>query len=109
MAKKAVDAATDKQASDIVLLDVRQTCSFADYFIICSGESDRQLRAIYEEIERVLDKEGVHFIRREGTFGSGWVVLDFGDIVIHIFSPAERDYYNLEELWSNAIQVLRIQ
>ncbi len=109
MARKGVEAAGDKQASDIVLLDVRGVCSFADYFVICSGESDRQIKAIHEEVEHILKKEGVLPHHREGTVDSGWLLLDYGDVIVHIFAPPERDRYQLEELWSLAVPVVRIQ
>jgi len=104
-----VEAASDRQASDIVLLDTRGVCSFADYFVICSGETERQIKAIYEEVEHSLKKEGVSPHHREGTLDSGWLLLDFGDVIVHIFAPFEREYYRLAELWSEAIPVVRIQ
>jgi ribosome-associated protein len=104
-----VDAASDKQASNIVLLDVREVCSFTDYFVICSGESDRQIRTISDEIEKVLKKDRVLPHHREGTADSGWLVVDYVDVIVHIFSPQERDYYQLEKLWSGASLVVRIQ
>ena len=96
-------------ATDIVLLDVRDICGFADYFVLSSAESGRQINAVSEEIEQVLKKENVRPIHREGTADSGWVLLDYGDVVIHTFAPAERQFYNLEELWSAARPVVRIQ
>jgi len=104
-----VEAAGEMQASDIVLLDTRKVCSFADYFVICSGESERQLRAIYEEVEQTLKKEGVVPIHHEGTADSGWLLLDYGDVVVHIFSTSEREFYQLDRLWAQADLVLRIQ
>jgi len=109
LARRVVEAASDKQASDIALLDTRGICSFADYFVILSGESERQIRAIYEEIEYTLKKEGVPLRHREGTIDSGWLLIDAGDIVVHIFAPYEREYYNLDNLWSKASTVVRIQ
>ena len=109
VARKAVEAASDKQASDIVLLDARKVCSFADYFVICSGESERQTRTIYEDVEHVLKKEGVTPHHREGSVDSGWLLLDFGDVIVHIFDPTERYYYQLDELWNEATPVVRIQ
>lgn len=109
MARKAVEAAADKQASNIVLLDARKVCSFADYFVICNGESERQISAIYEEVGHRLKQEGVFPHHHEGTIDSGWLLLDFGDIIVHIFAPFERGYYQLDELWSQATPVLRIQ
>ncbi len=104
-----VEAASDKQAADIVLLDSRGICSFADYFVMCSGESSRQINAIYEEVVHSLKKEGVLPHHRDGTVDSGWLLLDYGDVVVNIFAPAERDYYQLDQLWSQAEPVVRIQ
>lgn len=109
IARKAVTAASEKQASDVVLLDVSEVCSFASYFVICSGESERQISAIHDEIEQTLKKEGIRPHHREGTLDSGWMLLDFGDIIVHIFAPTERAFYRLDELWSQAVPVVRIQ
>ena len=92
-----------------MLLDVREICSFASYFVICSGDSERQIKAIYDEVEQALKKEGVLPHHREGTLDSGWLLFDFGDVIVHIFPPAEREYYRLVELWSQAVPVVRIQ
>ena len=94
---------------DIILLDTRKVCSFADYFVICSGDSTRQVQAIYEEIGHVLKKEGILPRGREGTTDSGWLLLDFGDVIVHIFAPVEREYYKLDKLWSQATPIVRIQ
>ena len=109
VARKAVEAASDKQAADIVLLDTQGICSFADYFVICSGESERQTKAIYDEVEHALKKKGVLPLHREGALDSGWLLLDFGDVIVHIFAPFEREYYQLDELWNEATPVVRIQ
>ena len=109
VAHRAVEVASDKQAIDIALLDARGVCSFADYFVICSGETGRQIRTIYDEVGQVLKKEGILPHHREGALDSGWLLLDFGDVIVHIFAPFEREYYRLEELWSQAIPVVRIQ
>jgi len=109
VAHRAVEVASDKQAIDIALLDARGVCSFADYFVICSGETQRQIRTIYDEVGQVLKKEGILPHHREGALDSGWLLLDFGDVIVHIFAPFEREYYRLEELWSQAIPVVRIQ
>lgn len=109
MARRAVEAASEKQAVDILLLDTRGVCSFADYFVLCSGESDRQIEAIRREIDDALSKEGKHSHRMEGTPDSGWLLMDFGDVVVHIFAPTEREFYRLESVWSQATPVLRIQ
>jgi len=109
VARKAVEVAGDKQASDIVLLDARTVCSFADYFAICTGETERQIRAIYDEIEHALKKEGVLPHHHEGTVDSGWLLLDYGDVIVHIFATFEREYYQLDKLWNEASLLLRIQ
>jgi len=104
-----VEAASDKQAIDIVLLDTRDVCSFADYFVICSGDSTRQIDAIRDEIEHVLKKQDILPHHHEGSTDSGWLLLDYGSVVIHIFAPLERDYYQLDRLWSQANALVRIQ
>jgi ribosome-associated protein len=92
-----------------VILDIRKICSFADYFVICSADSDRQIEAIYEEISKTLKQEGILPYHREGTADSGWVLLDLGGVIVHIFSPQQRDYYKLDDLWGEATPVVRIQ
>ncbi len=109
VARKAVEAASNKQAADIVLLDAHEVCSFADYFVICSGESDRQIQAIYDEVGHSLKKEGILPHHYEGTVDSGWLLLDYGDVIVHIFAPFEREYYQLDKMWSRAISIVRIQ
>jgi len=101
--------ASDKQAEDIVLLDVKELCSFADYFVICSGAVTRQISAIANEIEHAMDKKKEKLIRREGDVESGWILLDYGDIIVHIFGAAEREFYKLEKLWGNAVPLVRIE
>jgi ribosome-associated protein len=103
-----VEAASDRQASDIVLMDVRQACSFADYFVICNGETGRQIEAIGKAIDDVLKKEGIIPHHREGTADSGWVLFDLGGVIVHIFAPFEREYYQIEKMWSKAQLLLRI-
>ena len=92
-----------------MLLDAREVCSFADYFVVCSAESERQMKTVSEEIEHVLKKDGVLPHHREGTTDSGWLLLDFGDVIMHIFAPFEREFYQLDELWQEATPVVRIQ
>ena len=109
MARRAVEAASDKKATDIVLLDARGVCSFADYFVMCSGDSSKQIEAIREEIGQVLKKEGILPHHCEGTVDSGWLLLDFNDVIVHIFAPLEREHYQLDELWNEAVPVVRLQ
>ena len=108
MAQLVVEVASDKLASDIVMLDLRQVAPFADYFVIMSADSSRQIEALEEDITGALKEEQVHRYHREGTSSSGWVLLDFSDVVVHIFGPEEREYYKLERLWSLAPQVVRV-
>ena len=100
--------AADKLAEDIVMLDLRLVAPFADYFVIMSAESSRQIEALEEDITRALKEDQVLRYHREGTPASGWVLLDFNDVVIHIFAPEQRAYYELEALWSRAPQVVRV-
>lgn len=92
-----------------MLLDIRELCTFADFFVICTSESSRQTEALSDEIEKVVKTEGERILAREGDGESGWVLLDLGDVICHIFGPAEREFYQLEELWSSAPVILRIQ
>jgi ribosome-associated protein len=104
-----VSAASEKQANNIVLMDVREQSGFTDYFVICAAESARQTRTISDEIEKTLKKEGVLPHHHEGSSDSGWILLDYGDVIIHVFGAEEREYYNLEELWGESKALLRIQ
>ena len=108
MAQLVVDVASDKLASDIVMLDVRRVASFADYFVIMSADSTRQIQALEEDITRALKEENVRQYHREGIPSSGWILLDFSNVIVHIFGPEERSFYDLERLWSQAPQVVRI-
>ncbi len=109
MARRVVGAASDKKATDIVLLDARGVCSFADYFVMCSGESSKQIEAIRDEVGQALKKEGVLPHHYEGTVDSGWLLIDFSDVIVHIFAPFEREHYQLDKLWGEAVPVVRIQ
>lgn len=108
-ARRVVELAEDKKGSDIVLLDVHALTSLADYFVICSGGSERQLGAIADGIAEGLKADGVLPLGREGGAGAHWVLLDFGAVVVHVFAPPERDFYQLEKLWSDAVTLLRVQ
>jgi len=109
MARRIVELAEDKKAADIVLLDLTGLTTLADAFVICSGGSERQLDAIADGILEGLRAEKVRPIGREGTAASHWVLVDFGSVVVHIFTPPERDYYSLEKHWAEARTVLRVQ
>ena len=109
LARRVVELAEDKKAADIVLLDVTGLTMLADYFVICSGGSERQLGAIADGIVEGLREQKVRPLGREGEPGSHWVLLDLGAVIVHVFAPPERDYYQLEKHWSEAKTVLRVQ
>ncbi len=109
LARRIVELAEDKKAADIVLLDLAGLTTVADAFVICSGGSERQISGIADGILEGLRNEAVKPIGREGTPESHWVLLDFGAVIVHVFTPPERDYYQLERHWSGARTVLRVQ
>ena len=109
LARRIVELAEDKKAADIALLELTPLTSLADYFVICSGGSERQLDAIADGIIEGMRDEKIRPIGREGTASSHWVLVDFGFVVVHVFTPPERDYYSLEKHWSEAKTVLRVQ
>jgi ribosome-associated protein len=109
LARRVVELAEDKKAADMVVLELAPLTTLADYFVICSGGSERQLDAIADGIVEGLRPEKVRPIGREGTAASHWVLLDFGSVIVHIFTPPERDYYGLEKHWSEAKTILRVQ
>lgn len=109
IARRIVELVEDKQAHDIILLDIRSQTTIADYFIICTADNDRQMRAIIDHVdEKIAIEHGLN-PRMEGSADTGWVVLDYRDIVVHIFSQYQREYYRLERLWSKAIPVVVVQ
>jgi ribosome-associated protein len=109
LARRIVELAEDKKAAEIVLLDLTPLTTLADYFVICSGGSERQLDAIADGIISALRDEKTRPIGREGTPASHWVLIDFGSVIVHIFTPPEREYYGLEKHWGEAKTILRVQ
>jgi ribosome-associated protein len=97
--KIAVNAADDKKAHDLVILDISKITSFASYFLLCTGDSSRQMQAIADEIEKKLKANGLRPAHIEGYQNSEWILIDYGDLVVHIFSKNARIYYDLERLW----------
>ena len=102
LAALAARAASSKQGEATVILDVRELITITDYFVITSGSSERQVWTIAEEVEKQLKEASVKPVRVEGEKGSRWVLLDFVDIVVHVFHEEEREYYRLENLWRDA-------
>ena len=98
--------ALDKKAYDLVLLAVSEVTSIADYFIICSGRSDRQVQSIAQGIEQDLGKEGITPFSVEGQTRGQWILMDFSDVIVHIFYQPVREFYDLEGLWSHAPRVI---
>ena len=109
LAHVIVDAIAERFGSDVIMLDMRDVSLLADYFIICNAESTPQFKAILDQVENQAKAAGGHRRRVEGEPNSGWVLLDYGAVVVHIFDPELRAYYNLEELWKQARLVVHIQ
>ncbi|WP_010650964.1 ribosome silencing factor [Oceanobacillus massiliensis] len=99
------EACDDKRAEDIIALDMNQVSLVADYFLICHGNTERQVQAIARGIKEAMDEKGIDVKRIEGLEQARWVLVDIGDIVCHVFHKDERHYYNLERLWGDAAQV----
>ena len=107
LARDIVDMVEDRKAEDILLLDLRPDQVIADFFIICTGDNERHLRALTETVRLdVKTKHGKLPFNNEGSADSGWVVMDYGDVVAHFFAPEKRKYYALEELWDEAGRVM---
>ena len=103
-----VDVIANKKATNILTLDMRQITLLADYYVLCDGASTRQIRAISDELLEKLKKAGTRLAMAEGTPESGWMLIDFGSVIVHIFSPEQRAYYQLEELWQDAPIMVRM-
>ncbi len=98
----AIDAALDKKALSPVLIDVSGRASYTDFIAVVSGRSDRQVDAIAENVEIVMEKQGLRLLGREGTGNGRWTLLDFGDVVVHVFYHPVREFYDIESLWIDA-------
>lgn len=101
----AIQAARDKKASDIVVLDLRKTGAFTDFFVICTGGNPRQVHAIADAVEQTLKAEHVRPAHLEGYQRAEWILLDYFDFIVHVFSPSARSFYGLERLWGNAARI----
>jgi ribosome-associated protein len=109
LAHTIVETLEDKKGENIVLMDLQNIAMFTDYFVICSGTSDRMLDAladaVVEKVHEATDIKG----RPQGQSASGWLVIDFGSVIVHCFAPETRDFYKLEELWKEGKVLLRVQ
>ncbi len=103
----AAEAAETKLAEGVVVLDIQEHTPIADFFVIASGTNRVHIKAITEAVEERLEAEGVRVEHTEGQEDAGWVLLDYGDVVVHIFHPREREYYKLEYLWGDAVVLER--
>jgi ribosome-associated protein len=102
---KAIRAALDKKASDVVLLDLRNTPAFTDFFVLCSGQSSRQVKAIADSVEEVLRTAKVRPSHIEGYDRAEWVLMDYFTFIVHVFTPQTRIFYSLERLWGDAERI----
>jgi ribosome-associated protein len=104
-----VNVLEQKKGEDILLLDIREIADFADYFVLCTGTSDRMLQALADDLTEQVRKQQQVQSRKEGIAQDGWILVDFGDVIVHLFSPDRRDYYRLEDLWGKGKVLLRLQ
>jgi ribosome-associated protein len=110
VAIKVADILADSPASNTIVLDIRELSTISDYFVICSGENERQLRAIVRDIRDGLGEIGIHPKRSdEGSTSSGWLLLDYGSVIVHVFDADQRSFYRLEELWADAQTLVAIE
>ncbi|HEX5165157.1 MAG TPA: ribosome silencing factor [Thermomicrobiales bacterium] len=109
IAREVAEIASDTLATNITVLDISQISSFADVFVVCSADNVRQLNALREAIVTKLNEQGVRTRRAEGTAETGWVLLDYGDVIVHLFTDEQRMFYRLEDVWTEAQKVLVIQ
>lgn len=110
VARMIVSHLEEKKGEDILLIDLIGICSFTDYFILCTGTSERSIKALAEEIRKAVKEK--HSVREQGVEGdanSGWVLIDYGDVILHLFSRPMRDYYQLDELWQEGKVLIRVQ
>jgi ribosome-associated protein len=105
-----VDTLEERKGENILLLDLVGICSFTDYFVICTGRSERTLKSLAHEIQlRLKNKHSMMTRSVEGDASSGWILLDYGDVILHLFSPALREYYRLEDLWRDGQVLVHMQ
>ena len=108
LAHRIVELASDRKAVDVVMLRTAEVTTMADYFVICSGRTDRQVQLLANAIVGALRDDGIRALGAEGKGAARWVLLDYGSVIVHVFAPEEREFYGLERLWSNATQVVRV-
>ncbi|MCZ7569512.1 MAG: ribosome silencing factor [Ardenticatenaceae bacterium] len=109
LARQVVEVIEDRKGSNIVMLDLRKVTPIADYFVVATGDNERLLRALVKAVDETAAREGVEPFHVEGEPESGWVLMDYSDVVVHLFSPQARSFYRLEDLYDDAPAVVRIQ
>jgi len=109
LARSIANILEEKKGEDIVLIDIKELADFADYFLICSGTSARMVKALADDVREGIREQYRLGGRMEGMPQDGWILLDYGDVILHLFSPDRRNYYRLEELWGEGKVLLRLQ
>lgn len=109
IAREIVDIAIDKKASDVTLLDIGKLTTLAEYFVMATATSERQINAVSRGVQDAMREQGIRLLRDEGPASDGWVLLDYGQVIVHIFSPEQREYYDLERRWQDAAKLVHIQ
>lgn len=109
LAREIAEIISDKKGADIIVLDTGKVSTLTDYFVIATVESERQAKAVVDEVEKKIKAHRKLPLAVDGEINSGWVLLDYGSVMVHIFDPGTRDYYDLEDLWSNAPVLVRMQ
>lgn len=109
IADRAAETLSDKQGQDVVLLDLRKSANFTDFFVIASGDNERHVKALVEAVDESLSGLDVEPLHVEGNPDSGWVLMDYGAVLVHIFDPQKRAYYNLEGLWARTAPVVHFR
>jgi ribosome-associated protein len=109
-AQRIVDLLTERQAEDVILLDIHEIAYFTDFFVIATVLNQRHAASLIDAFEKELANEGIKPIHREGDSNSGWVLIDFGGVIVHLFTEEDREFYNLEGLWSReGVPAVRFQ
>lgn len=108
-ANSVANALEEKKGEDILILDITGISSFTDYFVICSGTTDRMLKSLADTVMNTVKKHDGMKPRQEGRADTGWLLIDLGDVIVHLFSPDQRDFYRLEDLWSNGKILLKLK
>ena len=109
LARQVAEIASDAHATDVQVLDIHELSPITDYFVLASADNTRLLRTVADRVREVLREEGIRALRVEGLPEHGWIVLDYGDIIVHLLTNEQREYYRLEDLWSEAHRLLVIQ